>query len=853
MRNRLTLLILAIGVLYPAATRAQANASAQNPADSLGSKKEYPVMDYNGPKRFVIDDVTVTGVYVIDPISFAEGVGIFVGDTIAIPGPYITSAINKLIGRNQFSDVDIAAEMVGDDRVALDIYLESTPKVSEWRFEGIRKGQATTLSDKDHMDLKTGAASSLSQYDITKHKNYIKNYYAEKGFRNTEVDVKIENDPRYPEAGLVIVTFVIDKKDKVKIGEITFSGNEAFTDRRLRRAFKNTHQKSWNIFQGAKLKDKKYIEDRDENLIDFYNSKGYRNAHVVSDSIYNISDNRLGIHVEVSEGNQYYYRNINFMGNTIYQTDDLERVLGLSKGELYDKKTLDKRLGINKEANAEDPNTIAALYQNQGYLTSSIEPAEIIVGKDSIDLEIKIYEGKPFRVNAVEISGNEVVDDEIIRRELSTLPGELYRQDLLMASLRRLASMGHFDQTSIAPGIEPVSDQLVNISFPLTEVPSDQFEISGGWGAGMFIGSVGINLTNLSTRRLFNKGAWKPYPRGQSQVLSIRAQTNGQYYKAFSLNFMEPWMGGKKPISLNIGAHYSDETTATWLWNFSDDHFRTFGVSVGMGQRLKWPDADFTLYNELSYTMYDLKDWNYFIMRNGRSNIIALTTILGRNTIDWEIFPTKGSKFSLSLALTPPYSLFDNKDYSTASDEEKFKWVEYHKWKFAWEWYTAISSNNKLILKTAVELGYLGSYNKNKLSPFEGFDMGGSGMSGYNVYGVDIIGLRGYEDSSITPIAEYQGDYARVYNKFTVELRYPVILQPTTQIYGLVFAEAGNAYRNWKQFNPFQLKRSLGAGVRIVLPMVGMIGFDWGYGFDHPAGENKPHGGQVTFTFGNQF
>lgn len=862
MTSRLLILILTIATLCPAAAASPDGSrlpglavGLQNPVDTT-SRREYPVMDYRSHRQYIIDsvDIRIKGSFLNDPVHMAEQAGIFIGDTINVPGPYITAAINKLVARQQFSYVDIVAEPIDDERANIVIYLESTPRVSEWKFEGIRKGQATTLTT----NMKLKQAQSLSDYDINKHKNYIKEHYKEKGFRNAEVDVRIENDERYPQSNLVIVTFIVDTKQKVKIGDITFSGNNEFSDNRLRRAFKKTHKKSWNIFQSAKLKDKEYEEDRDINLIDFYNSKGFRNAFVLGDSIYNISDNRLGIHVDLSEGNKYYFRNISFIGNSIYPTEILEMILGLKKGDTYDKKTLEKRLGVGAGANPnENPDTIDALYKNKGYLAASIEPAEIIVGRDSIDLEVKIFQGNQFSINKVNISGNEAVDTEVIQRDVYIMPGELYNQELLMMTMRRLATMGHFEETSVMPNIQPVSDRLVDISYSLVEKASDQFEISGGWGAGMFIGSVGININNLSTRRMFNGGAWRPYPRGQNQSLSIRAQSNGQYYKAFSLSFMEPWLGGKKPISLSVGTHYSDETNAYYFWQSTDEHFRTLGVSAGIGQRLSWPDPNFTLYNDISYTAYILENWDYFqIMTNGVSNIIALNTTLARSTLNSDIFPSSGSNISLSLSLTPPFSLFDGKDYSDPKmkQEDRYKWIEYHKWKFKGDWYTSLSANNKFVFRAAVELGYLGHYNKNKLSPFEGFDVGGSGMSGYNVYGVDVIGLRGYDDGALTPTSSGAGNFARVYNKYTAELRYLIINQPgTAQIYGLAFAEGGNAYRDWKEFNPFQIKRALGVGVKIQLPMVGMIGFDWGWGFDAQVGETKRHGSQVTFTFGNQF
>lgn len=843
------MLLLAVTALAcaPRIHAAAAN-EHQNPQGADTVRREYPVMNYNRPQTKVINDVTIHGVYVIDPMRMAADIGIIKGDTVTIPGPYITTAVNKLINRQQYAAVDIVAVPVeGSQLVDLEIHLTDQPRVRDWNFEGIRKGQISDLRDK--MQLRQGM--QLSQYDVNKHKNYIREYYKEKGFRNAEVDMRIKQDDEYPT--FVNVTFVIDRGEKVKIGQINFTGNEEFADKRLRRQLKNTHMKNWNIFQGAKLKDKKYEEDKG-SLIDFYNSKGYRNAHIVNDSIYYVSPNRLGIDIDLSEGNRYYYRNITWIGNTVYPAEYLNAVLAVEPGAPYDKKALTKRL----EGESPDDFSVSSLYQNNGYLFSQIEPSEIIIGKDSIDLELKIFEGKQARINRVEITGNERVDDEVIRRELDVSPGDLYSREILMGTLRRLMGMQHFNPETLQPGFNTPTNELVDITFPLEEVASDRFEISGGWGAGQFIGSIGIQLNNLAIGRFFKKGQWRPYPQGKNQSLALRAQSNGKYYSAFSLSFTEPWMGGKKPVSLQIGAHYSSESNANyWTSSNPTKHFNTLGVSAGVGRRLSWPDPNFTLYNELAYQAYILDDWDGFIVENGSSNMFTFTSVFGRSTINNPIFPSSGSSFSLSLALTPPYSLFDNRDYSkTMSNRERYGWIEYHKWKLKGEWYTPLTKGNKpFVLMAKAEMGYLGHYNKNRESPFEGFDLGGSGMTGYNVYGVEIIGLRGYDDSALTPAAQSATDsnYARVYNKITFELRYPVIMQPGTQIYGLIFAEGGNAYRNWKEFNPFHLKRSVGAGVRINLQIVGMIGFDWGWGFDNPVGSNKRSGGKIAFTFGQQF
>ena len=655
------------------------------------------------------------------------------------------------------------------------------------------------------------------------------------------------NDTVVPNA--VNVTFIIDKKDKVKIGDITFSGNENFDDKRLRRTFKKTTKKNLNLFKSSKLEDSEYANDK-ELLIDFYNSKGYRNATVVSDSIYDINEKRIGLHIDLSEGNKYYYRNVSWVGNSVYPTEALERQLGIRTGDTYDKKTLHKRLGIGKEENPEDM-SVKSEYQNSGYLMSQIDPAEIIVGADSIDLELKIYEGKQFKINEVGISGNDRLNDEVIRRELYTRPGDLYNRALLMQTMRTLSSMQHFNPEAIFPNINPVSNELVDISWPLEEQASDQFNIAGGFGSSTFVGSVGITLNNLSIKRLLNKRAWRPYPQGQNQKLSISLQSNGTYYKAMSLSFTEPWVGGKKPNSLTVSMHLSEENNAYYVWQKADKYFRTTGVSVGIGRRLNWPDPYFSLYNEISYQRYKLKDWSdYYEFNNGASNVFALKTVLSRNSVDQPLYPRRGSEFTFTLALTPPYSLFDGKDYKGMDSDSKarYKWIEYHKWSFKAQWYQALSRNSNLVLMARAEMGYLGSYNKYKVSPFEKFDVGGDGMSGYNIYGVDVISMRGYESSALNPNGT--SSYAAAYNKYTVELRYPVIMKPSSTIYGLVFAEGGNAFNSWKDFSPFKIKRSMGVGVRLYLPIVGMLGVDWGYGFDRPVGSSSRSGSQFHFSIG---
>ena len=540
----------------------------------------------------------------------------------------------------------------------------------------------------------------------------------------------------------------------------------------------------------------------------------------------------------------------------------LAKMFGVSKGDTYDKKSMHKRLGIGKETDPEAM-SVSSLYQNNGYLMSQIEPAETIIGPDSIDIEVKVFEGKQFQINEVGITGNQRVDDEVIRRELRTFPGELYDRSLLMQTIRTLGSMGHFNPETIMPDIKPVSDRLVNVNWPLEEQASDQFNIAGGWGSGTFVGSVGITLNNLSVKNFFKKGAWRPYPMGQNQRLSVSAQTNGTYYKAFALSFTDPWLGGKKPNSFTISAHFSEQNNAYYVWQKSTQYFRTYGVAAGLGKRLNWPDPYFTLYGEASYERFSLKNWNTFGMTNGAANLLSLKLVFARNSVDQPIYPRRGSEFSASVQFTPPYSLWDGKDYkkleqlanstnSTTADkanQERYRWVEFHKWQFKAQWFQALTKNSNLVLMLKAEMGYLGNYNKHKVSPFERFEVGGDGMSGYNIYGIDIISMRGYEDGALDPTS----DYSVGYNKYTAELRYPVILKPSSQIYVLGFLEGGNAFESWKKFSPFKIKRSAGFGVRLYLPVVGMLGIDWGYGFDAPAGSTKKSGSQFHFVLGQQF
>ncbi len=818
-----------------------ATAQEINPYDGV------PILDSSEPKRYRISDVNVYGVESNSEI-ITTAAGIIKGDSVYLPGSFSSMVVDNLWKQRRFSDVQMGAIIEGDD-IVIELFLKERPRVFNWDITGVKKGDKTSLLE----DLNLRRNSELSDFTLDKSKDKITKYFSEKGFRNIEVESIIQNDSLRPQ--MVNVTFEVDKKNKVKIGEVVFDGNVAYDNGRLERAMKKTRRNSLiNIFKSSKLDTKEFENDL-VGLIDFYNSRGYRNATILKDTIYDINEKRIGIGISLSEGNKYYIRNISWVGNSKYDTDHLQRIFGVVSGDAYDKLTINKRLGMGKDASPDDI-SVLTLYQNEGYLMSQIDPAEIIIGADSIDLEIKVFEGNPFTVNEVTITGNERVDDEVVRRELYTRPGELYNRSLLMQTIRTLGTIGHFNPEAIMPDIQPVSNDLVNVGWFLEEQASDQFNVSGGWGSGTFVASVGITLNNISVKNMLAGDKWSPYPMGQNQKFSVSFQTNGTYYKSFSMGFTDPWLGGRKPNTLSVSAFYSDQNDAYYAWEESTQYFRTLGLSAGLGKRLSWPDPYFSIYGEITYQRYMLEDWSSFIMTDGYSNMISATAVLSRSTIDQNTYPRRGTSFMASVQLTPPYSLFDGKDYSydddgnsNIDDDERYKFIEFHKWKFKMEWYQSFMKNSNLVLMLRAEMGYLGYYNEDKVSPFERFEVGGDGMSGYNMYGIDIISLRGYEDGALDPVTS---DYSLGYNKYTMELRYPIVLQPTSQIYLLAFLEGGNGFESWRSFSPFNIKRSAGVGIRVYLPIVGTLGLDWGYGFDAPSSGGKS-GSQFHFVMGQQF
>ncbi len=802
-------------------------------SDSLSIKKD---MDYATPQKYIVGGVTITGLRFLDAQTLVNLFGVDEGETIMVPGDAISKGIKKLWKQGLFSDINVVVVKVVGDTAFFNIDLVERPRVSNIAYTGVKKSEQESLKEK--MTLRVG--DQLTEYLLSNASNTIKKFYGEKGYRNVSIALDQANDTVI--ANGVRVTFNVDRKKKVKISEINIDGNVAISDGKLRRKMKKTHRKDWNIFKSAKFVAASYEDDK-ENIITYYNEKGYRDAKIVSDSIYNVNEKRIGINIKVYEGPKYYFRNISWVGNTKYPAEFLSAVLKMKKGDVYDKTLLEKRLST-------DENSVSTLYMDDGYLFFNIEPTEVRVENDSIDLEMRIYEGKQATINNVIIVGNTKTNEHVIRREVWTKPGELFSKSDIMRTNRELAQLGHFDpeKMNVIP-MPNQADGTVDLKYILEEKPNDQLEVSGGWGANMFVGTIGIRFTNFSARRIFEKGAWRPVPSGDSQSLSLRAQTNGSYYKAYSLSFVEPWLGGKRPTSLSVSLYHTVQNNSSYLYQSSSQYMKVSGVSVGIGRRLKKPDNYFTLQNELNFQNYNLSNWNGFLFNDGNANIISLKTTFGRNSVDQPIYPRRGSNFSISVQATPPYSLFNNKDYTDKSMplREKYKLIEYHKWSFRSQWYNQLVGD--LVLATNMQFGYLGYYNSDLgYSPFEGFDLGGDGMSGYNLYGKETIGLRGYENSSLTPISLEKGvRVGNIYNKFSAEIRYPVVLSPSSTIYALTFIEGGNAWYNFTDFSPFTIKRSAGIGLRLFLPMLGQLGIDWGYGFDEV--KNSPNAGGSNFHF----
>ena len=853
-------------------------------AAAAQEKTTNPEITYAGnPRNCVIGGIAVSGVegyedYVLTGIS-----GLAKGQRVTLPGPEITEAVKRYWKHGLFSKVAISADSIVGDKVYLHFHLAVRPRVSTINYTGLKKGE------REDMEKKLGLlkGSQITPNMIDRAKILAKRYFDDKGYKNAVIDITQRDD--VTGKNKVILDVAVDKKQKMKVRKIIIDGNEKLSDGKIKGGFlrkgalAKTHEagKLSTFLKSKKFTPERYAEDK-KKLIAKYNELGYRDATIVEDSVWNVDDKHVNVYIKVDEGKKYYLRNITWVGNTIYNTDFLASQLGMERGDVYNQKMLGKRL-------TEDEDAVGNLYWNNGYLFYSLQPTEVNIVGDSIDLEMRIQEGPQAHVNRVRINGNDRLYENVIRRELRTKPGDLFSKEALQRSQRELASMGHFDPEKVVPDVKPnYEDGTVNIDWNLVQKPNDQVELSLGWSQTGVIGRVGLKLNNFSIANLFRKNKERRgiLPVGDGEVLSIGAQTNGKYYQAYNASYSTNWFGGKRPIQFTVGGYYSKYTAVSsnfynsaymnnmynYLYGIGSNYYNSYenyydpdkylqmmGASIGFGKRLRWPDDYFMLNVELSYTRYMLKNWKYFLVSNGNCNNLNIGITLSRMSTDNQLFPRRGSEFTASVTLTPPWSKFNKKDYEhlatdrksptfSKEQQEKYRWIEYHKWKFKARTFTALTEGQKcLVLMTRVELGLLGSYNRHKKSPFETFYVGGDGMSGYSTgYAQETIGLRGYENGALTPL----GGEGYAYDRFTLELRYPFLLGNTT-IYGLTFAEAGNAWTSTNKFNPFDMKRSAGVGIRIFLPMVGMMGIDWAYGFDKTFGQKG--GGQFHFILGQEF
>ena len=894
MYKKVELLFAFLGITLGVVAQESDTAKVEAPA-------EVPVISYTlSPKKYKIADIKISGVKNYDDFVLIGFSGLSVGQEITVPGDEITTAVKRFWRHGLFSDVKILATKIEGDQIWLEVQLTQRPRISEVHYFGIKKSEREDLEAR--LGLRKGYQITPNVIDRTK--TVIERFFDDKGFKNVKVDIEQKDDPA--NEGEVVLNINIDKNEKTKIHRIYFEGNEKLSDRVLKKAMKKTNEKfslfnDWKtsileMFSTKKFTTEEYENDK-KNLIAKYNEHGYRDAVLLEDSVVNYDEKKVDIYLKVTEGQQYFLKDIRFVGNTQYTTDYLSAVLGMKPGEVYNQTKLTERLNTDEDA-------MSNVYFNNGYLFFNADPVEVDVDNDSITLEIRIQEGPQATINRIIINGNDRLYEDIVRRELRTKPGMLFSRDDLVRSIRELAQMGHFDPENMNPNPIPDPENgTVDIEYNLVSKANDQVEFSAGWGQTGIIGKISLKFTNFSMKNFLNPKTYKGIiPQGEGQTLTLSGQTNGRYYQAYSISFLDPWFGGKRPNTLSVSAYFAKQTdisdryiTNNYGWSnpyygygypysgygygygygyggygnglysydFAlnpDKYIMQFGISAGYGKRLNWPDDYFQFMATLNYQLYMMKDWDYFLVQNGNSHNINLELMIQRNSIDNPLYTRRGSQFLFSVSATPPYSLFDNKDYASMPeyDEEKYRLIEYHKWKFKAKVFTPLAPltvKRTPVLMARAEYGFLGSYTKAKRSPFETFYMGGDGMSGYSsTYAQETIGLRGYENGSIAGNGGYNS-YGYAYSRLSLELRYPFLLEPSSTIYGLVFVEAGNAWTDMSDFNPFDLKRSAGVGVRIFLPMIGLMGLDWAYGFDAPNYGNTTQrsGSNLHFIIGQEF
>ncbi|MDP4267585.1 MAG: outer membrane protein assembly factor BamA [Bacteroidota bacterium] len=799
------------------------------------------VIDYSKPQEYEVGGITVSGIQFLDNQAIINLTGIKVGEIIKIPGDKTSKAIENLWKQGLFSEISINASKIQGNLIFLDFALKEMPRLSHFSIKGVKKGEVDDIKDAAKLVKGDVVTDNLKINAITK----IKKHYHDKGYYNVQITINQIKDTVI--SNHVMLDIIIKKNNKVKIHKINFHGNDKINDKKLKRAMKDTKERQpLNVFRSSKFIEEDFKNDK-VKLIERYNSDGYRDAVIVSDTFYRHDNKTVDIDIKVNEGRKYYFRNITWTGNTKYSSSELSSVLKIKKGDVYNQTALESNLYMSQ-----DSRDISSLYLDDGYLFFSVTPVEVLVENDSIDLEMRIYEGKQARINKVTITGNNKTNDNVIMREIRTKPGQLFSRADIIRSQRELAQLRYFNAEKLAVNPKPnPADGTVDIEYGVEETSSDQVELSGGWGGGRVIGTLGVSFNNFSAKNFFNKDAWRPLPSGDGQKLSLRAQSNGLYYQSYNASFTEPWLGGKKPNALSTAVYYSIQTNGVSSGDPTRQSITIIGTTVGLGRRLNWPDDFFTLYNDVSYQHYYLDNYlSTFLFSDGVSNNLSFSTSIGRNSVDQPIYPRYGSDISLTFKFTPPYSLFTpNKDYSSLTAQEKYKWIEYHKTDFSASWFTKLIGN--LVVNTRTKFGFLGLYDRRiGASPFERYYLGGDGLTGYALDGRTVIGLRGYSNTSLTPSNSTGYIGGTIYNKYTLELRYPISLNPSATIYVLSFLEAGNSWLKFKEFNPFDVKRSAGVGIRLFLPMFGQIGLDWGYGFDNVTGNASAGGSQFHFSIG---
>jgi outer membrane protein insertion porin family len=799
-------------------------------------------LSYLNPQELVVGGTTVTGIQFLDKDVLVTISKLTKGDRITVPGDATSNAVKNLWSQGLFDDVKLNITEIRSDTVFFEIAVVERPRLTKIQLLGLKKGEVTDVNEK--LNDKTGKVVNENLLKTTT--DIIKKHFTEKGFLFTDVSIAQRKDTS--EANNMILDIKVDKKERVKISEINFSGNKDFKSSTLKKYLKKTKEQAfYKVFGSGKFLQNKYDEDK-LTMISKMHEKGYRDAEIIKDTTYRTGESTIGVKIDIYEGPKYYFGNVTWAGNSKYTTKILDAILSINKGEVFSEKKLDKKL-----SNSPGGDDVSSLYLNDGYLTFNIDPVQTKIYGDTIDLEIRLYEGPQYTINKVMVKGNELTNDRVVLREIRTKPGQKFSKELIVRSTREIAQLGNFDDTKTDPkpiNINP-NDGTVDIEYTVVEKPSDQIELSGGFGGGRIVGTLGLTFNNFSARNLFKGSAWKPLPKGDGQKLSIRGQTNGKFFQSYNFSFSEPWLGGKKPIYFGISAFTSLQSNGLRKADINLQKIRLNGLTFSLGQRLKFPDDYFQANTSINLQQYILNNYNQFLFSNGTSYNFNLTQEISRSSVDAPIFPTSGSNLKLTIQATPPYSVFNKTNYAIATDKEKYRFTEYHKWKFESQWFQRIYG--KLIFKAQAQFGFLGVYNQAVgQSAFERFKLGGDGMQGFDfLQGSEIIAMRGYANNAVIPAGAdpriAQGSGSPIFNKYVLELRHPITASQSATIFVLAFAEGGNTWNSFRNFTPFNVRRAAGVGARVFLPIFGLLGIDYGFAFDKIPG--LPDNGRNPFTF----